>query len=233
MVKPARTPSIDPPPGPRPGRAKTGLLNSGGLILCLLLVAALAKLCRGVWEKESWRLDSSLLLWLHGWANPTLDQLMLGLTRLGDPEVVLPVVLGSLGVFLWRRRRAEALMLLVSCGGALVLNQGMKLLFARARPVLWPPLIRETSYGFPSGHALGSLVLYGYLAVVLAHGYPRQAPWIHGIAIALILLIGVSRLYLGVHYPTDIVAGYAAGGLWLLLCLQALKRLRPRRSVAA
>jgi membrane-associated phospholipid phosphatase len=218
--------------GSRLRQAKAWLLNSGGLILCLLLLAALAKLCREVWEKETWRFDSSLLLWLHGWASPWLDQLMLGLTRLGDPEVVLPVVLGSLGLFLWRRRRAEALMLLVSCGGALVLNQGMKLLFARARPVLWPRLIQETSYGFPSGHALGSLVLYGYLAVVLAHHYPRQARWIHPLAIVLILLIGLSRLYLGVHYPTDIAAGYAVGGLWLVLCLQGLNRLRPRRSAA-
>jgi membrane-associated phospholipid phosphatase len=211
----------------KPRRSVAWLLNSGGLILCLLLLTLLARLCSEVWEKESWRFDASLLLWLHGWASPGLDRLMLALTRLGDPQVVLPVVLASLGCFLWWRRRAEALMLLVSCAGALVLNQGMKLLFARARPELWPPLIRETSYGFPSGHALGSLVLYGYLAVVLAQRFPRQARWIHGFAIALILLIGLSRLYLGVHYPTDIVAGYATGGLWLVLCLQALQRLRP------
>lgn len=226
-----KTVPIDSPARARPRQARAWLLNSGGLILCLLVLALLAKLCREVWEKETWRFDSSLLLWLHGWANPPLDAVMLWLTRLGNPHVVLPVVLGSLGLFLWRRRQAEALMLLVSCAGALVLNQSMKLLFVRARPALWPRLIQETSYSFPSGHALGSLVLYGYLSVVLGHRYPRQAWWIHGIAILVILLIGLSRLYLGVHYPTDIAAGYAVGGLWLVLCLQALKLLRSKRSV--
>ncbi len=74
--------------------------------------------------------------------------------------------------------------------------------------------------------------LDGYLAVMLAHWHPRQAAWIHGGAAAVILLIGLSRLYLRVHYPSDIAAGYAVGGLWLLLCLQALQRLRPARSAA-
>lgn len=172
------------------------------------------------------RFDTNALLWLHGRANPALDALMLWLTRLGNPYVVVPVVLGSLGVFLWRRWWADAVMLLLSCAGVLVLNQGMKLLFARARPALWPPLIQDTSYGFPSGHAMGSLVLYGYLSAVLTYHFPTQARWIRAIAVMLVLLIGLSRLYLGVHYPTDIAAGYAVGGLWLLVCLRALKLQR-------
>jgi undecaprenyl-diphosphatase len=195
-------------------RANQGLLGLGGLILCLLLLALLGWLCREVWEQESFRFDTGLLLWLHGGANPVLDRLMLSLTRLGDPAVVLPVVLASLGLSLWWGKRTEALMLLVTCGGALVLNEGMKLLFARPRPALWVPLIRETSYGFPSGHALGSLVLYGYLAVLLGLRFPHQARRIHLAAVVVILLIGLSRLRRG-----RAVAG----------CVQGLKRLRRQR----
>jgi membrane-associated phospholipid phosphatase len=86
------------------------------------------------------------------------------------------------------------------------------------------------SYGFPSGHALGSLVLYGFLAYLLGQRYPRRSGLIYGIAGAMIGAIGLSRLYLGVHYPTDILAGYAVGGLWLMICL-GLLRSKGRRDV--
>lgn len=207
-------------------------MRADGLLLSLPVLDAVVERCRAVWDHPTWGFDTSVLLWLHGWASPALDRLMLALTRLGDPLVVLPLVLGVLGWFLWSRRWPEALMWLVSGAGAVVLNQGLKLLFARPRPELWPTLIQETSYGFPSGHALGSLVVYGYLAAVLAHGFPRQAGWIQGFAVALILLIGLSRMVLGVHFPTDILAGYALGGLWLALCLQVLRRLRPGEASA-
>lgn len=230
-MKPETTPLGESPDVPWPQQASAWLRNRGERMLGLLLLAGLFTLCLEVWQKQSLRFDTDALLWLHGWANPILDALMLWLTRLGNPYVVVPVVLGSLGVFLWRRWWADAVMLLLSCVGVVVLNQGMKLLFARARPALWPPLIQETTYGFPSGHAMGSLVLYGYLSVVLAYHFPTQARWIHASAVLLVVLIGLSRLYLGVHYPTDIAAGYAVGGLWLMVCLQALKAQRLKRSV--
>lgn len=210
-------------------RVRRGLAGAGGLLLGLGLLALLGWLCREVWEQRSFRFDTTLLLWLHAGAHPLLDRLMLSLTRLGDPGMVLPVVLAALGWFLWRGQRAEALMLLVASAGALALNVGMKLQYARPRPALWPPLIRETSYGFPSGHALGSLVIYGYLAVLFGLRYPSQARRIHLVATLLILLIGLSRLYLGVHYPTDVLAGYAVGVLWLVICVAGLKRMRRRR----
>ncbi|KEF42572.1 MAG: hypothetical protein ER33_04715 [Cyanobium sp. CACIAM 14] len=201
-------------------------MNPDGLILSLPALDALVGWPRAVCDDQILGFDTRFLLWLHGWASPGLDRLMLGLTRLGDPVVVLPVVVLALGWFLGRRRWREALMLLVSCTGALLLNQGLKVLFARPRPELWPALIRESSYSFPSGHALGSLVLFGFLAAVLAHAYPHLARWIGGLVSALILLIGLSRLYLGVHYPTDVAAGYAVGALWLVLCLRVLRRLQ-------
>lgn len=198
----------------------TGLL---GLFACVLLLAGLGWLCQEVWEKEAFQFDTTLLLWLHQRANPLLDQLMLSITRLGNPAIVVMIVLTNLGWFLWRQRRLEALMLIVACAGAVILNKALKLVFARPRPSLWTPLIQEHSYGFPSGHALGSLVLYGFLAYILACWYPRQSRWIYGIATSAIVLIGFSRLYLGVHYPTDVAAGFSVGFLWLMLCILILK----------
>ena len=205
--------------------ATTGIL---GLTGSLLLLIGLGWLCQEVWEKESFQFDTTLLLRLHQLANPGIDHLMLTITRLGNPNVVVIVVATSFGWFLWKRQRLEAGALAIVCMGTLVLNQGMKLAFARPRPTLWLPLIREISYGFPSGHALGSLVLYGFLAYVMACRYAQYARSIYSVSVGLIALIGLSRLYLGVHYPTDIFAGYAVGFLWLMVCISLLRWTRNK-----
>lgn len=79
------------------------------------------------------------------------------------------------------------------------------------------------SYSYPSGHAMGSMVLYGFLAYILAIHYPRYARLVYSIAAILVMAIGFSRLYLGVHWPTDIIAGYGVGFLWVTLCITMLK----------
>jgi membrane-associated phospholipid phosphatase len=189
-------------------------------------------LCQEVWEKESWQLDTSLLLNIHQWASPVLDRIMLSITSLGDPEFVVAIIILSAGWLLWRRQLAEVTILTLACLGALILNQGMKLLFTRPRPTLWPSLLHETSFGFPSGHALGSVVLYGLLAYFYAVYRPHHAKRIYFCSALLIGSIGFSRLYLGVHYPTDIVAGYITGWLWLMTCIELL-RLQKNRTTTS
>jgi membrane-associated phospholipid phosphatase len=194
-----------------------------GLLICLVTLLGLSWLFQEVWEKEAFGFDTALLLALHQWANPVLDQVMLSLTRLGDPKFVVVIVVLSLGVLLWKRQRTEAKIFAIACLGALILNQGLKLFFAKPRPQLWTPLISERSFSFPSGHALGSLVLYGFLAYLLAIKFPKLSRWIYSFTIVLITGIGISRLYLGVHWFTDIVAGYAVGFLWLMVCTTMIK----------
>jgi membrane-associated phospholipid phosphatase len=194
--------------------------RQGNTLLCILL---LGWLCQEVWQKKSWPLDTSLLLNIHQWENPILDRIMLSITSLADPGFVVIIVVLSSGWLLWRRQFTEIKILLLACLGALVLNQGMKLFFTRPRPVLWPSLLHETSFGFPSGHALGSIVLYGLLAHFYAIHHPHQAKKIYLWAVVLISSIGFSRLYLGVHYPTDVLAGYLTGWLWLISCIEILK----------
>lgn len=198
-------------------------IGTAGLAVCLIILLGLSWLFQEVWEKEAFGLDKTVLLWLHQWTNPVLDDVMLKITTLGNPGFFVVVVAFSLGWLWWRQRRLEAKVFAIACLGALILNQGLKLCFAKPRPQLWPRLITESSFSFPSGHALGSLVLYGFLAYVLAIQFPRSAHWIYSVAAGIIAAIGISRLYLGVHWPTDVVAGYAVGFLWLMFCITMIR----------
>jgi membrane-associated phospholipid phosphatase len=149
---------------------------------------------------------------------------MTSLTRLGDPEIIVGIIIGTL-FWLWRSRLYRSgVIFAIACLGALVLNQGLKLFFAKPRPQLWPAQIIETTFSFPSGHALGSLVVYGFLAYLVGNRFPKVAVWSYAIAVVLIFSIGLSRLYLGVHWPTDVIAGYGVGFLWLMTCIALLKR---------
>jgi undecaprenyl-diphosphatase len=111
----------------------------------------------------------------------------------------------------------------IDCLGGVILSYGLKLVFSKPRPNLWQSGIEETSFSYPSGHALGSTILYGFLAYVLATRYPQLAFLIYAGAVLLISAIGLSRLYLGVHWPTDIIAGYSIGFLWVMFCITMLK----------
>jgi len=116
-----------------------------------------------------------------------------------------------------------------------MLNRLLKGLFVRPRPYFEHPLLIETSYSFPSGHAMESFVLYGmlaYFAVLALETWRARTAVVFGTAL-LVLLIGLSRMYLGVHYFSDVVAGYAAGGVWLSALItgaETVRRRKPRSS---
>lgn len=160
--------------------------------------------------------DEAVLLWLREHAGPGLDAVFLVVTRAGYELGVIPAqgVL-VLGLVLWKRRR-QALFVLVACGGSLLLNQAIKHLVGRERPALWLSIAPETSYSFPSGHAMAAATLAA-TCVLLAwreHGHWR---WVAlGLAVVSAIAIGVSRLYLGVHWPSDVLAGWLAGVAWVL-----------------
>jgi membrane-associated phospholipid phosphatase len=190
------------------------------LIGYLLILSIVAWLCTEVWEREAFSLDRSLLLWIHQFANPQLDGVMLFITALGDPCVVITVFISTIAWLGMKRRYTDGIrFIIVSVGGASI-NYVMKLFFPKPRPELWPRLISETSFSFPSGHAVGSMVVYGFIAYILARELPSYQRYIYAVASVLIIAIGFSRLYLGVHYPTDIIAGYGVGILWLITCLK-------------
>ncbi|MEH1962905.1 MAG: phosphatase PAP2 family protein [Nostoc sp.] len=199
-----------------------------GLASCLLILFVLAKLAEEVLEREAFAFDTTFLLWLHQFANPNLDNFMLLITNLGNPSTVVIVAGVTVLLLWWRRYREEAKVFVIACLGGLILNTGLKLFFSKPRPELWHRLISETSFSFPSGHALGSMVLYGFIAYELATHYPHFAKVIYSLTVILIAAIGISRLYLGVHWPTDIIAGYGVGFLWLMICITMLKLQKLR-----
>jgi undecaprenyl-diphosphatase len=192
-------------------------------LLCFWAPAILfAKLAGEVREREPILADVAILHWIHSHATPFLDAFFLAITTLGNAEVILPVALAAC-LLLWHlKQRTHAVILLFAFGGAGVANFLLKLLFHRERPAFWQSAITETSYSFPSGHAMVSAALILALMYILWTTKWRIASLILGAA--LIVLIGTSRLYMGVHYPTDIIAGWTVALLWVATVVVVSKR---------
>jgi undecaprenyl-diphosphatase len=155
---------------------------------------------------------------LHAMERPWLTTVMWAASVYGAPVRLVPVgavVAFAFAVHGWRR---GAMLAVVTLSGALLLDVGLKFAFARARPeAFFDYYPAPSSYSFPSGHALFSTCFFGGTAVLLAHRIrgilARILLW--AVAVLLILLIGISRVYLGVHYPTDVLGGYAVGTVWV------------------
>jgi undecaprenyl-diphosphatase len=210
-----------------------GVLLSAGLLLALIGLWALAGLTEGMIEGETVRFDERVLLWLDARATAWLDVTALKVTALGDTLVVVTIALIA-GTLLWLLgQRAYAALLAVAVGGGFVIYPVLKEVFDRPRPQLfeWRAHYAGAS-SYPSGHATMSMVLLVVLAYIIHRLANRR--WI-GVAAALVagvgvLLIGISRLYLGVHYPSDVLAGYAVGFAWTVFCALAFRALHHRRS---
>ncbi len=195
----------------------------GGILLAALALWVFAQIAEEVLEAESYAFDTNILLIVRSWQSPLLDIAMLGITFIGDPLVLLISCL-ILGTWLLRlKQKSEATTLAIAAIGAIGLNVLLKQLFSRARPALWEQIVDVGQYSFPSGHAMVSMVIYGFIGYILANRYRRQQVWIISLTTLLITTIGFSRLYLGVHWPTDIIAGYAAGLVWLIACISSSK----------
>lgn len=201
----------------RSGRARlgaSGLAVVLGFALGLAALYVFAELAEGVAEAETQRLDAAALVWLRQFASPTLDVLARAASVLGSEAVAVFLVL-LLVLFGRQGRWGAAAGLLVTTAGAQLLNNVLKDLFHRTRPAPVAGLIPAQAFSFPSGHAMVSAAFYLFVAYVgwrLLRGHLR-AVWASAMVL-VVLLIGLSRLYLGVHYLTDVVAGYAAGLVW-------------------
>ena len=176
------------------------------------------------------RLDRSVADYLHASATPLLTAFFLAVTAFGSIEAVVPLGVLVAAFFAWGKRWLYLGTWLAAVGGGAVLNQLLKTLFARPHPFFEHPLLVESSYSFPSGHAMESLVAYGmlaYFAVLALKSRGKRAAWVGGAAV-LVVLIGFSRLYLGAHYVSDVVGGFVAGGAWLSATTTGWQALRQR-----
>ena len=213
----------------------TGLVLSVGLVLAMLGLWGLAGLTEGVLEGDTERLDRQVLLSLHGRATPWLDRAALEVTALGDTVVVVVLALVAASLLWILGRRAYASLLVIAISGAAIINPLLKIIFDRPRPQVfeWRAHFAYTSQAYPSGHATISMVTFATLAFIIHRLAERGTVSVAAAAVAafVITLVGLSRLYLGVHHPSDVLAGYVVGFAWAVLCavtVEALERSRQR-----
>lgn len=177
--------------------------------------------------------DPAILLALRDAGNPAqpigpawLPGVVRDITALGSTVVLVFLTAASV-ICLWiARRRQQALLMLGAMAVGQMLGGLIKLAVYRPRPEIVPHLVVETSLSFPSGHAMMSAIAYLTLAMLAAQAMPRRAAKVCVLALAVLTtaLIGVSRLYLGVHWPSDVLAGWCAGFAWAMLCWLVARR---------
>ena len=191
----------------------SGILVAG-FVAAVVLLYAFARIADGVLEQETMALDLAVLAFLQQFSSPQLTTAATAVSLLGAEGIwVIAVVL--VVRFAWQRRWSAVLILLLVVVGAQILNDLLKALFHRTRPEPVVGFIGAQGFSFPSGHAMVSAAFYFYLVYLtwrLVHGWWRGV--LIGGMVVLVLLIGLSRLYLEVHYLSDVVAGYLAGFLW-------------------
>ena len=169
-------------------------------------------------------LDVQVARWLRAHATPEVTRWMLFVTDLHSTIAVSCYAGVVAAALAWRRQWRHVATVLVCVAGGLTLNVLMKLAFQRARPVFDEPLLTLTSYSFPSGHVAGSTLMYG---LIVAWAFTRtRRPLVRAAsavaAAGAIALVAFTRMYLGVHYLSDVAAAFAEGVAWLALCLSAL-----------
>jgi undecaprenyl-diphosphatase len=223
---------------------KSQLSSKGFLSTCLVagllvfgtMTLTLGEISEDVINREPLTVaDAQLSTWLHVHGSPPLTTAMLVSTSLGATWTVTSIAAGFLFYLLLRRRFYWFAAVASSVFGGMLLNKLLKYVFHRARPHFDDPILRLTSYSFPSGHTMMATVLYGVLAAyLLAEAKDwRQRALVILAAGFLILLVGFSRIYLGAHYLSDVLGALAEGLAWLSLCLTVVyslwrqKNLRP------
>lgn len=181
------------------------------------------------------QLDADIAQWFRQHWDSTWTPFMLVITHWHRPAGVL-LMAALLALWMWRRKeRYWLLALLLSVPGGMLLNVLLKYTFQRARPSFDDPLITLATYSFPSGHASGAMFFYGLLAawfVCTVRGWGVRAAAVL-LALLMVALVALSRVYLGAHYVTDVLAGIAEGGAWLAICITAVSTLRRSRAARA
>ena len=211
-----------------------------GVLAAAALLFGFVELAGEVLEGETSALDHRLLLALRNPADPSdplgpywFEEMARDITALGSTSVLALITLSVAGFLLMLGKRAAPLLLLISVGGGMLLSTVLKIGIDRARPDLVPHGTTVYTASFPSGHSMLSAVVYLTLGALIARlvAQRRLKAYPLVLAILLTLLVGASRVYLGVHWPTDVLAGWAIGAAWALLCWLLALWLQSRGAV--
>jgi undecaprenyl-diphosphatase len=219
-------------------------LNEAAPLVTLAAVSlfawAFVEIAGDVIEGDTTSLDRAILLALRDPADPAeplgprwFEEAMRDITGLGGNAVLTIVTLAALAYLLMVRKRGAALLLLAAVAGGMLLSTALKLGFERPRPDLVPHGMEVYTASFPSGHAMLSAVTYLTLGALLARVQPRRRlkAFLLGLAVFITVLVGVSRIYLGVHWPSDVLAGWCGGAAWASLCWFVSLQLQRRGQV--
>ncbi|MGI8642134.1 MAG: phosphatase PAP2 family protein [Pyrinomonadaceae bacterium] len=209
-----------------------------GSILFLGLASAVGALFFFAWladevlEGDAKTFDETVRVFVHGFASESLTALMQFITMLGSTLFLSFLCVSVFVIFIIKNWKRAAILLMTTMAGAVILNFALKVSFGRARPVPFFDTPLPDSYSFPSGHSLYAACFYGVLAWLVATRIQNKSLriLIWSLAVLLALLIGLSRIYLGVHYPSDVIAGYAAAVVWILTVMLIDFTLKERYS---
>ena len=201
----------------------------GASVLALAIFAWVADLVSD--QAVITRVDVQFARWLHTLAIPAGITIAKAVSFVGGPGAMVVLMVAGALYLLIRRERSLAYAWLIAFIGGGALDWALKTLFHRARPAFPDAFVHVLGYSFPSGHAMGSLIGFGMLAYVIVRMLHRPAidRSIAVSATVLVLAIGFSRLYLGAHYLSDVVAGFAAGIVWLAACISAAEAMVERQ----
>ncbi len=208
-----------------------------GLVVSIIFTVIFVKIFDFVKDngKDVTPFDRSLLYFMYHHRAPFLTTAAKVLAHMGSPPVIVgfAAVAAVVGLF-WHRVRGAAWTLPIAVIGAGVIIQGVKLLVHRPRPSFFAPILHESGFSFPSGHSLIAMVVYGLLGYFALNLFKNEAARlaVRIVTVLIVFSIGVSRVYVGVHYPTDVLAGWTAGVPWLIACLY-LHEVLARRWPAA
>ena len=209
-----------------------GIFLVAGLIVAAAGTAIFVELASHVRSGSTQAFDESVIRWMGAHHSRGLDAVMLEVTALGTGTVVMMVVAVAALFLVLTQHRYSAILLLASTFGGIVLNGVLKLGFNRPRPSIFVPAVQTVSSSFPSGHAMSAAIVYSTVAYLAARLHKRAwARWlVMTVAAILVALISFSRMYLGVHYPSDVLAGVVIGLAWAGFCmasLEAIQKFRP------
>lgn len=195
-----------------------------GMLLPLML---LEDIMEGVHENKSWPLDTQILHFMHTHASPNRDFVVFWATKFGY-WVALPLLFGGAWFLRHIRNTRSAAYFVITVAGAWIMDGVVKLFFGRTRPDLWTSILPEKSFSFPSGHSMISAAL-GFAVVALL--WRTRWRWFAVVlAPPSVILVGLSRLYLGVHYPSDVLGGWLAGLAWATGIYLIFRPLQPATS---
>ncbi len=202
-------------------------LGVGGVAV---LVVALGLLARVVQAQEVNALDTFASPFVHSLASPVVDALMVGLSAVGSVPVLLLLAAATAVLAVRRGRPGLAALVAVASVGVVLVNEVLKWIVARPRPKLeWAAVYPD--YSFPSGHTMDSIVVLIAVAFVVWALFGRRAGVVAtSLALGLAVLIGLSRIYLGAHYLTDVLGGFLAGAIWLIVVVWAFRATWRRRA---